>query len=139
MNKNYEKPIVMANEELAEGVYAASGSGSDCYTVTTSIHQTPELGNETYCIQVNATHAATHHSTAQELVLYFNMAVTYVSSNGTLVSGDGTTELHISYSYHNNNSEYIGLGDVYVQCEDATGLTVTGAQLICNMTCAQHS
>lgn len=26
--KNYEKPVILANEELAEGVYAASGAGS---------------------------------------------------------------------------------------------------------------
>ena len=34
--KNYEKPVVMINEELAEGVYAASGVTyyDDCYTVT---------------------------------------------------------------------------------------------------------
>ena len=27
--KNYERPVVLLNEELAEGVYAGSG---DCYT-----------------------------------------------------------------------------------------------------------
>lgn len=33
--KNYEKPVVLANEESSEGVYAASGgmSESDCWTV----------------------------------------------------------------------------------------------------------
>ena len=40
--KDYVKPVVLVNEELAEGVYAASGS--DCYTVTTNIHQRPETG-----------------------------------------------------------------------------------------------
>ncbi len=138
MNNTYEKPVVLANEELAEGVYAASGAGSDCYTVTAYIHQRPETGRETYAIQVNAVHAATHHSTAQELVLYFNMPVTYVASQGSYKSGSGTSELHVSYTYHNNNTENIGLGDVYVTCSDYTGLSVTGAQLICNMTCAQH-
>ena len=41
----YEKPIVVVNEDLAEGVYTASG---DCYNVSAVIVQTPELGNETY-------------------------------------------------------------------------------------------
>lgn len=31
--KNYEKPMVMVNEELAEGVYAASGAVSTCWFV----------------------------------------------------------------------------------------------------------
>ncbi len=31
--KNYEKPMVLSNEELAEGVYAASGNEGVCWTV----------------------------------------------------------------------------------------------------------
>lgn len=32
--KTYEKPVVLANEELAEGVYAASGTGTpECWTI----------------------------------------------------------------------------------------------------------
>mgnify|MGYP007113748271 FL=1 len=64
--KKYENPIVMVDENLSEGVYTASGS--DCYTVATNIHQTPQLGRGDYRIQVNGTHAANdgHHSGQQE-------------------------------------------------------------------------
>lgn len=138
--KDYVKPIVLANEELAEGVYAASGdggNGGDCYTVTAYIHQTPEEGRGDFRIQVDGVHnAESHHSTGQVLILYFNQAVSYVSSNGSLAGGDGTSELRISYNYHNNQYDNIGLGDVVVTSD--AGLAVTGAQLQCNYTCDQH-
>ena len=37
--KKYEKPVVMINEELAEGVYAASGA--TCYLVNSFGCQNP--------------------------------------------------------------------------------------------------
>ncbi|MCM1215773.1 MAG: hypothetical protein NC331_03005 [Lachnospiraceae bacterium] len=134
----YEKPIVLINEELAESVYAASGAGGDCYTVTTRIHQEPETGRGDYRIQVDAIHAAgdSHHSGKQTLILYFNQAVTYKSSNGSLAGGDGTASISIDYSYHNNDYDNIGLGDVIVESD--AGLDVSGAQLICNHDCGQH-
>lgn len=138
--KDYIKPIILANEDLAEGVYAASGmaSGNDCYTVTAYIHQTPETGRGDFRIQVNGVHQAGdgHHSGKQTLVLYFNQEVTYKGSNGSLVGGDGTSSISIDYSYHNNGNDNIGLGDVIV--ESNTGLAVTCAQLICNHDCGQH-
>lgn len=135
--KNYVKPVVLDNSEVFEGVYAASGAGggSDCYTVTAYIHQTPEEGRQNYCIQANATHAAGngHHSGQQILTLYFNQPVTYdwcSSANATTHAGDGTAALEIRYNYHNNANEYIGLGDIYVKSE--AGLAVTGARLECD-------
>lgn len=138
--KNYEKPIALVNSGLAEGVFMASGAngGTDCYTVTTNIHQRPETGREDYRIQVNAVHAATdgHHSGHQVLTLSFNQPVKYVSSNGSIKSGDGTTSIKIEYAYHNNGGDNIGLGDVVV--ESGPGLSVTGSSLWCNHNCGQH-
>lgn len=42
--KSYEKPVILANEELAEGVYAASGAGS----VSVSSVVLTASGNEWY-------------------------------------------------------------------------------------------
>lgn len=138
--KNYERPIVIPTEELAEGVYAASGSvvGSDCYTVTAYIHQTPEIGRGDFRIQVNGVHAASdnHHSGKQVLTISFNQPVTYKSSNGTLVGGNGTSAIKIAYEYHNNGNDNIGLGDVVVESD--TGLAITGSMLECNYDCGQH-
>ncbi len=130
--EKYVKPMVLANEELAEGVYAASG---DCYKVTTEIHQTPQLGRVDYRIQVNGVHTAGdgHHGGNQELVLSFNLPVTYGSSQGTLKSGDGTNKIKIDYSYHQNENDKIGLGDVCVTADP--GLAVTSAVLYCDHIC----
>ncbi|MCD8346967.1 MAG: hypothetical protein LUD16_03240 [Lachnospiraceae bacterium] len=130
MDKMYRRPVVLANEEISEGVYTASGNGTGCYSVSAYITQTPETGRETYVIQVNAKHDADHTSSSQTLVLSFNQAVTYVSSGGSLKSGDGTSTLYIDYTYWNNASDNIGLGDVYVSAGD--GLVITGYSLICN-------
>lgn len=135
--KNYTKPIVIANEELAESVYMASGN-SDCYTVNTWIHQTPQQGRGDYRIQANATHAAAdaHHSGEQILTLTFNMPVAYVGSNGSLVSGDGSNVIKIAYGYHNNGNDYVGLGDVIVTAD--AGLAILSSSLSCNYDCGQH-
>ena len=137
---NYEKPAVLANEDLAEGVYTASGDDADedCYSVSAYIHQRPETGRGDFRIQVNGVHAAGngHHSGAQLLVLYFNQPVEYVSSNGSLSGGDGSSSISIDYSYHNNAYDNIGLGDVVVTSD--AGLEVTWAALYCNYDCGQH-
>ena len=133
--KNYVKPVVLDNEEIFEGVYAASGVGSDCYEAKARIVQTPQLGQDSYVVQADATHTATdgHHSGQQILTLYFNKPVTFnkcSSSNARVSGGDGTSELRITYNYHNNANEDIGLGDIYVKSED--GLEVYGAKLECD-------
>lgn len=132
---NYSRPSVMVNETLAEGVYAASGSvpegpagNATCYETTAYIHQTPELGRETYVLQVNSKHVDSHTCSKQQLVLNFSAPVEYVSSNGTYVSGNGSNTITIDYSYWNNPSDNIGLGDVSVKTS-AASLTVTGATL----------
>lgn len=138
--KDYVKPVLVNNEDAFEGVYAGSGTiaGSDCYTVTARIHQQPETGRGDFRIQVDGRHAAgdNHHSGEQVLTLSFNQPVDYSWSNGTLVSGSGTSSISIKYNYHNNAYDNIGLGDVIVVSN--AGLVVTGAVLTCNYDCGQH-
>ena len=142
MKRAYEKPVAFANEELMEGVYMTSGdtTGSDCYTVTANIHQTPETGRENYCIQVSAHHEAEHGSDTQWLVISFNQPVNYVSYNGQgaqLESGDGTSTLRIKLTYHNNPTDNIGSGDLYVTSNP--GLAITGCKMECILHCSQHN
>jgi len=66
--KEYMKPVLLTSDELAEGVYLASGDGSGCYTTTAYIHQTPQTGRGDYRIQVNAVHNADHTKEAQQLI-----------------------------------------------------------------------
>lgn len=123
MKKSYEKPAVLTNGSFTEGVYMASG----CYTVNAYIHQTPETGRETYVMQVNGKHDATHTVDRQTLTILFNQVVTYVSSQGKLISGDGTNTLIIEYGYHNNTKDNIGLGDLEVKAGD--GLEITSVSI----------
>ena len=44
----YKKPVVLLNEELSEGVYAASG---DCYTCSGKVVQKPATGMLNYVVQ----------------------------------------------------------------------------------------
>jgi len=137
--KDYERPVVLATEETAEGVYAASGD--DCYTVSAYIHQRPETGRGDYRIQVNGSHAAVdgHHSGEQRLILTFNQPVVYVGSNGSLSSpgeGEESYTIEITYNYHNNAIDEIGLGDVIVT--SMPGLADPSAVLTCNYDCGQH-
>lgn len=133
--KHYSKPIVLINDDFAEAVYMASGD--QCYAVRANIHQRPETGRNDYRIQVDAVHNSDgHHSSEQILTIGFNVPVKYVSSNGTLMSGDGSNTLKILYKYHNNAVENIGLGDVVVEAN--ADLAVTSCILDCNYSCPQH-
>ena len=140
--KNYSKPIVLMNEELAEGIYAASG---DCYTITAKIVQKPATGNLNYVVQFDGKHNTdTHHSTAQVLTITFNKAVIFNECYGNgakYQSGSGTTTLKINYTYHNNAVDNIGLGDLKVMTVDGSwdGLEVVSVVLGCNYDCDQHS
>ena len=139
--KNYVKPLVLENDEIAEGVYAASGSfavgGSDCYDVTGYVHQKPEIGRETYKFQINGVHKADHHTDYEQLIITFNQPVTFVFAQGECVEGNGTTTLKIDYHYHNNAEDNIGLGDLEVKC-NGTGLAVVKAEFWCRKQDDQH-
>ena len=110
----YEKPIVMINEELAEGVYAASG----CYTITAYITQIPQTGRGDYRIQLNAVHNADHTNNAQILTITFNQDVKYVSSNGSLGFGDNTSTLTVNFGYYQNGCDNVGLGELVVTANE---------------------
>lgn len=121
--KEYMKPMLVTNDELAEGVYLASG----CYTASAYIHQQPEVGRGDYRIQVNGRHNADHTKDAQTLTISFNQEVTYSSSNGSLASGATGGTLVINYGYHQNPTDNIGLGDLVVQSDP--GLAITGVSI----------
>ena len=64
-----------------------------------------------------------HHSSKQKFVITFNQLVLYVSNNAANVMSSGTNMLILEYNYHhNNNSENIGLGNIYVEYD--SGLNI---------------
>ncbi len=125
MMEKYSKPMVIVDQGLAEGVYAASGTG--CYTVTAKIHQTPQTGRGDYRIQLNGKHDADHTREAQVLTISFNQNVTYVSGGAGVIDGNGTPTLRVKLGYHQNPSDNIGLGDLVVTSD--AGLAITGVSI----------
>ena len=95
--KEYMKPVLLTSDELAEGVYLASGDGSGCYTTTAYIHQ--------------------------QLNISFNQPVTYVSGGRGCTSGDGTSSLCVSLGYHQNPNDNIGFGDLVVKSDPGLAIS----------------
>ena len=112
--KDYIKPVIVVNEDIAEGVYAASG----CYTINAYITQRPVLGRGDYRIQLNAIHNANHTNNSQTLTISFNQSVNYVSSNGILKYGDDTNTLVVDFSYWQNEYDNVGLGELVVTSDN---------------------
>lgn len=78
--KDYVKPIVLTNEELAEGVYAASGgvggmSESDCWTV--EAYSVQDWNGRGHVFEVKAVHSNQfkHISTETVVTLTFSTDV----------------------------------------------------------------
>ena len=119
----YEKPMVIANDELAEGVFAASG----CYTVTWDKHQENQEGRTTLRFHIGAVHDANHTCSEQYLTLNFTMPVKYVGSEGTLTSPASadteTTTMTIKFNKWNNGQDNIGMGDVTVIGDSAADIS----------------
>jgi hypothetical protein len=117
--ESYVKPMILPNEEVAEGVFAASGS---CYTASGYIAQFPQDGGAgRYVCQLNGTHSSEHTNDAQTVTVTFNQPVTYLSSAGTYISGSGTNTIQLGYTYHQNPNDQIGLGNLEIESE--AGLT----------------
>ena len=113
----YEKPNIVESNEIAEGVYTASGSNQGCYTVSAYIHQRPETGRGDYRIQINGKHTSDHTRDKQILTVEFNQPVTFKWSQGTLIGGDGSAIIEIELYYHQNPNDNIGFGDLTVESD----------------------
>ena len=118
----YNKPMIFGTNDLAEGVYAASG----CYTESWSRTQVPETGRDSYVFHISARHEADHTRGAQKMVVVFTQPVTFLQCNMNgceLVSGSGTNTLTFKLGYHQNPTDNIGGGDLYVQCSSDVNIT----------------
>ena len=130
---NYKKPVVLMNEEMAEGVYAASGdvanggglAKADCWEITAYIDQTPETGRDSYTIQTNGTHLNPDRHRSGIIITYvFNQEVTFQSvGRGNLYgSATGTSiSIEIDIGTYNSNE---GLGACALYVTSASGLVL---------------
>ena len=125
--KEYIKPQIFVIDEPAEGVYCMGSGSCGCYTVSAYIHQNNEIGRQDYRIQLDAEHNASHTNNRQILTISFNHFVNYVSSNGNIISGNGTDTLVIEFEYWQNGIDTIGLGELIVNADE--GLTISNVTL----------
>lgn len=135
--KTYEKPVVLANEELAEGVYAASGAG-DCWTVDWATTQDWNGQAHVFEIKIVHTTAVQHISTATTVVYTFSNSVTKVEAEGAGnydVSWSGNTATVV----RNHHANGYGSGDVatyklFVNAADeatSKAIAITSATISC--------
>ncbi len=106
MMKTYEKPVVIENEDLAEGVFAASGdsgSSSDCWTVTCDSSQAYVDGVHVFRIDAYHSTSVVHISSNVTYTIKFNSVVTnaYAENSDFVCSYSGDTVV-ISRSQHAN-------------------------------------
>lgn len=83
--KNYEKPIVLTTEELAEGIYAASGvDANTCWTIIDVRSTQDDNGNGEHVFEVEIEHTTEvqHISMESTTVLTFNNNVTAARTEG---------------------------------------------------------
>lgn len=131
---NYIKPVIMLNEDLAEGVYTASGE-ADCWTIEVKSDQ--EWNGRYHTFRVNIVHSNTvqHISTASTSVITFSLPVKYAQSEGFDVSYSGNTvtivrEQHANAYQSGDNANF--LLEVEADTKDLTeALAVTNATISC--------
>ncbi len=137
---NYEKPVVLANEDVAEGVYAASGDGiADCWTVTAYSVQDWSGSDHVFEVRIVHSDAVQHISTASTTVLTFSTPLegAYTESNFSCsYSGNTVTvvrESHANAYQSGDNATF----KVWVRAADEAttkAITCTGSSITCTKT-----
>lgn len=132
--KKYVKPMVEVNEDLAEGIYAASGD-SGCWTIN-SVNKESGGGHERY-FEVNTTHSmdVQHISNAFVMEFDFNYPISEARTDfegAVTVSGN---TVRIERNYHGNayKAGDLVVFKVIVQCADQAmldGVACTGYRVI---------
>lgn len=127
--RGYEKPVVLSNEELAEGIYLASGDGATCWT--TSARSTQDWNGSHNVFEVSARHQTdvVHISNAVTIVLTFSSTVTDAYSENDWqcsVSGNVVTVTRPSHANAYNAGD-----DVTFKVWVTTGDEATTKALSC--------
>ncbi|MBR6642782.1 MAG: hypothetical protein IKL28_03875 [Lachnospiraceae bacterium] len=98
----YEKPMVMINEELAEGVYAASGA--ECWAVSEAI-SVQDWDGESHVFQMKFRHSTDYQHTTDgfSVTVTFSNNITKARSNE---SGDMVGSNSISFTRFGHSNGY---------------------------------
>lgn len=135
--KKYEKPIVLATEELAEGIYAASGvDANTCWTII-DVRSTQEdngQGEHVFEVEIEHTTAVQHISMECTTVLTFNNNVTGASTEGNCTasySGNTVTIVRSLLADAYNSGDRVTYKVWVKAADEATtrALAVTGKRI----------
>lgn len=136
--KKYERPFILENDELAEGIYANSGTNNVtddpvCWTV--SVNKEQVVAHEKYAnFRVSANHPGTvkHISTESTVTIVFNMPITDAVFESFSASVSGCTAVLVRQQHgnaYNSADQYSSL--LKVTCDDPDGLQVVSATIAC--------
>lgn len=137
--KDYEKPVVLENADVAEGVYTASGAGvgaADCWTVDPYSVQDWNGSHHIFEVKIVHSDAVQHISTASTTVLTFNNAVTDAYSEGNCTATFSGSTVTVVRTLHANayQSGDVATFKVWVKAADEAAtkaLSVTGSSISC--------
>ncbi len=133
---DYEKPVVLANEDVAEGVYTASGAetSTDCWSV--GVTSVQDWNGSHHVFEVKCTHStAVVHISSQTVVnLTFSNSVTDAYSEFPCTFSGGTVS--VSRELHANayNSGDTMTYKVWVKAADEAttkAISCNGATITC--------
>lgn len=91
--KNYVKPVIIANDELAEGVYLASGE-PDCWTIDGKSVQDWNGSHNVFEIRTVHSTGMQHISTATDVAVSFNYTLTDAYSEFPCTFSGNTAYVH---------------------------------------------
>lgn len=74
--KNYVQPIIIDNEELAEGVYATGSGVGNCWAITYEVKQRNTNPYDPFVnVRIKGVHMAQHISSALEIKVSFDRPI----------------------------------------------------------------
>lgn len=133
--RKYERPMILKTEDLAEGVYLASGETSaDCWTISAPSVQDWNGSHHIFEVQCSHTPAVQHISGNTEVVITFSEPVTDVYSEFPCTFSGNTAVINRTLL-----ADAYGSGDhvtykVWAKASDEAttkALTVSGISITC--------
>ncbi len=135
--KNYESPVILDNEELAEGVYATGSGGSlisgVCFNHTLTCTYKGNSGHNV--ITIVGSHRGTHQTDSQLLELTFDQLVTFEKTkDGGVLEGTQTgNKICIRYNKHYTEDDAtVSFGEIWVNAGQGVILQSVRCNIICD-------
>lgn len=132
----YQKPVILVNDDLAEGVYAASGSSTDCWEVSGGSVQ--DYNGSHHVFEISAKHSTdvTHITTQVVYTFTFSAPVTNAYSESDFVTTFSGSTVTVTRNLHANgyNSGDNVTFKVWVKAADEAttkGIALTSISYVC--------